>query len=150
MNNVFDDLIKKLKNLPTGNTNSSEYEDLCFNIIDALFGQHFYGWDSKNLDSTKKKFFQLGIPNEEQSNNKPYQKRDLVVPIKEFNTLPDFWKFISRTLNAVMLRLSSKIIPPVLIKHKFTLQKNIYTQELYVQLQSFSHDMVLTKMDKLQ
>lgn len=96
----FDKLIEELKDLPTGNKNSSEYEDLCFNIIDALFGEHFYGWDSKNLDSTKKKFFQLGIPNEEQSNNKPYQKRDLVVPLRESNTLSDFWKFTSRTLNS--------------------------------------------------
>lgn len=96
----FDKLIEELKDLPTGNKNSSEYEDLCFNIIDALFGEHFYGWDSKNLNGTKEKFFQLRIPNEEQSTSNPYQKRDLVVPIRESNTLPDFWKFISRTLNS--------------------------------------------------
>ena len=126
MNNVFDDLIKKLKNLPTGNTNSSEYEDLCFNIIDALFGQHFYGWDSKNLDSTKKKFFQLGIPNEEQSNNKPYQKRDLVVPIKEFNTLPDFWKFISITLNSRYVTFEFKNYSTRIN------QTQIYTTEKYL------------------
>lgn len=126
MNNVFDDLIKKLKNLPTGNKNSSEYEDLCFNIIDALFGQHFYGWNSKNLDSTKKKFFQLGIPNEEQSNNKPYQKRDLVVPIREVNTLPDFWKFISRTLNSRYVTFEFKNYSTRID------QTQIYTTEKYL------------------
>lgn len=131
MNNVFDDLIKKLKSFPTGNKHSKKYEDLCCDIIDALFGEHFFEWDSNDLDGTKKKFSQLRILNEEQSNNKPYQKRDLVVPIKEQNTVPYFWKFISRTLNSRYVTFEFKnYANPISQTQIFTTEKYLYTRAL--------------------
>ena len=125
----FNSLITKLQKYGTGKNGGLDrkYESLCVKIIDILFKTHFYCWDPKDVKENKKKCTQKPIINKDVV----YQKRDLIVPIKYHQELPEFWKFIYTTLNNRYITFEFKNYEkPITQNEIFTTEKYLYIKAL--------------------
>lgn len=125
----FNVLIEKLNTHGKGKDDglARKYEKLCIQIIDILFKTHFYGWNQTNLKENIKKFTQKPIKNKDAT----FQKRDLIVPIKYHQGLPDFWKFIYTTLNNRYITFEFKNYKkPITQNEIFTTEKYLYLKAL--------------------
>lgn len=126
-NNEFeiriDILTNKLNNLIAGKDAASEYENLCIEIIDILFQGHFYGWLPEDLDNNIKKFAQIST-----SDNS--HRRDLIVPVN-IGEIPDFWKFVSKTLGSRYITFEFKNYAEKIKQGQiYTTEKYLYTKAL--------------------
>lgn len=119
----IDNLTNQLTNLNAGQDTATEYENLCVKIIDVLFQGHFYGWLPNDLDNNIKKFAQNSI-----SDNS--HRRDLIIPVN-IGEIPDFWKFVSKTLGSRYITFKFKNYADRIKQGQiYTTEKYLYTKAL--------------------
>ena len=123
LSNEFDALIDELNQVNTGKDTAIKYENVCIKIIDILFKCHFYGWLPNDLENNIQKFAQVST-----SDNS--HRRDLIVPVN-IGDIPDFWEFVSKTLNSRYVTFEFKNYTDKIKQGQiYTTEKYLYTKAL--------------------
>ncbi len=123
LSNEFDALIGELNQVNTGKDTAIKYENVCIKIIDILFKGHFYGWLPNDLENNIQKFAQVST-----SDNS--HRRDLIVPVN-IGDIPDFWEFVSKTLNSRYVTFEFKNYTDKIKQGQiYTTEKYLYTKAL--------------------